>query len=373
MKALAIATVARSLYLQAPAQWVVLHGLGFDVTFAAAPDEHAGALASLGEFEQLRIARSLGPVTARSVRDLRGLLRGDWGLVQLQSPIAASLARLTLPRRREYPVLYVVHGFHFHPDGRPAKNAVAFRLEQMLRNRADHIAVVSGWDYDAALRMGVPGERLTRLPGAGVDISRFLSTPTRDGSGRLLFIGDLNANKDPLRAIRVAHGVRAVRPTTTLTVVGSGPLEADCVRLVDELDARSWVTMVRHTSEIPELMAEADVLLSCSAREGLPRVLIEALASALPVVARSNRGSRELIEGDVGVLLDATADDAVWVATVVDVLDAAARGELRDGPALAVQWDVEHFAAAYRDLVAGLTGGRRTPPDTAVRANSEGP
>jgi glycosyltransferase involved in cell wall biosynthesis len=354
MKALSVATVARSLRLQAPAQWEVLRELGFDVTFAAAHDEHAQALSDAGEFMQLRMERSLGVSSTRAVVDLRALLRRDWQLVQLQSPIAASLSRLALPRQRSYPVLYVVHGFHFHPDGHRAKNAMAFRLEQMLRGRADHIAVVSAWDYDAALRMGVPSERLTRLPGAGVDIERFLVAPTRDGSGRLLFVGDLNANKDPLRAIRVAHEVRRRQPTTTLTVVGSGPLEADCARLVDELDAGGWVTMVRHTSEIPALMAEADVLLSCSAREGLPRVLIEAMAAGAPIVARANRGSRELVEDGAGLLLDPLADDAAWVDAVVEVLGVSARGGLRAGPTLAAQWDTAHFAAAYRALVQGL-------------------
>lgn len=354
MRALSVATVARSLRLQAPAQWEVLRELGFDLTFAAGHDEHASALLDVGEFAHVGLERSLGPSSTRAVVELRGLLRGEWDLVQLQSPIAAALSRLALPRRRSYPVLYVVHGFHFHPDGDRAKNAAAFRLEQLLRGRADHIAVVSSWDVDAALRMGVPPERLTRLPGAGVDIDRFLGTATRDGSGRLLFVGDLNANKDPLRAIRVAHGVRLRHPTTTLTVVGSGPLEAACVRLVDELDAGGWVTMVRHTSEIAALMAEADVLLSCSAREGLPRVLIEAMASALPIVARANRGSRELVEDGAGLLLEPSADDAAWVDAVVEVLGVSARGGLRAGPTLAAQWDTAHFAVAYRAMVQGL-------------------
>ena len=291
MKALAIATVSRSLALQSPRQWDVLNDLGFEITFAAGEDDYVEPLERRGTFVPLALERSIGLGNSRSiVREIKSLVEGSaWDLVQLQSPVAAAYGRMAIPRRRGYPVLYVVHGFHFHPDGKPYTNAAAFAAERMFVRRTDHVAVVAQWDLEAARRLGYAAEQVTLLPGAGVDLAAFGRPREHCGTGALLFVGDLNANKNPLLAIRLMVPLRAQLPTATLLVVGDGPLRTACSDLIAELGLEDSVQMLHRSDEVPLLMASSDCLISCSRREGLPRVVIEALAAGIGVAALANR------------------------------------------------------------------------------------
>jgi glycosyltransferase involved in cell wall biosynthesis len=65
----------------------------------------------------------------------------------------------------------------------------------------------------------------------------------------------------------------------------------------------SWLKYIPQSDNLPALMRGADVIVSTSYREGLPRVLVEGLAAGVPIVSVANRGSRELLENDMGVLV----------------------------------------------------------------------
>ena len=228
----------------------------------------------------------------RGRRQFKGLLRErNWDLVQVQSPVAAALSR-TVGRIHQLPSIYVAHGFHFHTDGRPSTNVAFAAVESLLAWRTSAVAVVSAEDFRMALRLGMHRHSLLwRLPGAGVDLSRFRRGDSPPAQAPVaLFCGELNENKDPLLVLRVVHEVRRCGVDLRVVLVGDGPLR-DKVANWGHLE---WVTTHRSVrpDELASLMASASLLIAPSHREGLPRVLIEAIAAGLPVVARANRGSR---------------------------------------------------------------------------------
>lgn len=256
-KVLAVASVARSIALQAPSQWHCLRRLGCEITFVAGDDGYLSRVRELGETVETYSGRI--PSMSASLRDLsllRTLLQQDWDLVQLQTPIASSLARLVLPRARAYPVLYVVHGFHFHPDGQRLSNGLAWSAERLLRRRVDQLAVVSEWDAHAAGRLGYRPERVVRLPGAGVDLSRFSFEAERPGTGALLFVGDLNENKNPLFALEILRHLVSAFPLARLTVVGDGSLGSELHRIAHRWGLVERVEHIPRTDEVAQLMAD---------------------------------------------------------------------------------------------------------------------
>lgn len=327
--------------------WAQLRERGYEIVFAAAPDRWAERLGELGEFRPLELARGADPRSARGAAQLRALLlEQPWAFVQVQSPIAAALVRL-LPRRA--PLVYVAHGLHFHADGRPLPNAAFRAVETALATRTDHLALVSREDHDVCAAGSIGRRtRLWHLPGAGVEVAGSSLRRPADGPQRLaVFVGELNANKDPETAVRAVAALRRTDPRWRLELYGEGPLR----RSLEAEHASDWCRFEGHSDQVRERLGHAHALLAPSHREGLPRVVVEALATGLPVVARSNRGTRELLAG-IGAVVAAGAGPGPFAAALAEVADRPPDAELLRERALA--YDSARVAAAYGDLLDAL-------------------
>lgn len=157
--------------------------------------------------------------------------------------------------------------------------------------------------------LGVRPERLRVLP-TGVS-DRFLTLEHRpsDGPLRVLWIGSLSGEKDPLAALDVI-GKTAASVPVELTMAGDGPLRDQVMRRSDELALK--VNLVGVVSDVTPLYTNADVLLLTSKTEGLPGVVLEAAAASLPVVGFDVGGvSEAVVDGATGFLIaDRRIDDA---------------------------------------------------------------
>lgn len=171
------------------------------------------------------------------------------------------------------------------------------------------------------LRELAPAVQEDRLPivRMGVDVDRF--PPAAEdraarpaGPLRVLFVGRLVPEKAPEDLIRAA--ALATAPLT-VTVIGQGPLRADLERLVDELGLADRVELVGPVGqdELPARYAAADVFCLPSHAEGVPVVLMEAMATELPVVTTRIAGIPELVDdGESGVLVEPGDPGAVAAA-----------------------------------------------------------
>ena len=352
-KCLVVSTVATSLALQMPAAWEVLRDLGFEVTFAATADGNERLLRGEGGFTDLRGSRELSPTRLFRFRNrLQHLMKQPWDLIQIQTPIASAIAR-TL-RRPDCPVLYIVHGFHFHADGSPMSNLVFESIEKVLLRRTDAIAVVSHEDLVKTSSWRSRSNRsVWRLPGAGVDLSLFAGKQriSKNNDFSLLFVGELNSNKNPMLVARVATQFAQLGYRTSVTFVGDGPLSL-AIRTHLERDTGIKLKMVPFTSDIRQFMNRSDVLLAPSRREGLPRVIIEALANGLTVVAQSNRGSRELLRDSAGYLVPREAGLKTWVATTLHALSNPCDHERSSRRAH--EYSLDSFKVSYQRLIESL-------------------
>lgn len=360
--ALAIATVCRSLALQSPEAWRVLQDRGYAVTFAAAEDTWTSALLERhpgSSFLPLHAERRLGPALLGLARQLRELSQQDWDVVQVQSPIIAALWRMVATRAARHRTIYVVHGFHFQPGERTLPSRAARLVESVLAHRTLALATVSA--ADARFVQNLPGWLRPRvvaaLPGAGVPVEAVApiaassTGPPADAptAPYALFIGDLNVNKDPMTAVATVAEYRRQGHPLDLVVIGEGPLEEELTRAAQ---AHPWLHHVVRTDEVPRWLAHAGMLLAPSHREGLPRVILEALAAGTPVVARHNRGSAELLAGGIGILVPG-AEPEQWTAAVHRALTSppAAAAMLTK----ARGYGTDRFRAAYEDLLTHVS------------------
>jgi glycosyltransferase involved in cell wall biosynthesis len=103
----------------------------------------------------------------------------------------------------------------------------------------------------------------------------------------LVFVGRLDQQKDPLLLIESLKLSVETVPNLHLAIVGDGVLRSRVEELVRarRLDAQVHLLGVRPPLEIAEILRAADLYVLCSAYEGMPIAVLEALATGLPVVS----------------------------------------------------------------------------------------
>jgi glycosyltransferase involved in cell wall biosynthesis len=96
-----------------------------------------------------------------------------------------------------------------------------------------------------------------------------------------------------------------------LVLVGDGPERQAIEELVRRERLASHVRLLGLRSDVPRLLAAADVFLLTSLSEGIPLTVIEAMAAGLPVVSTRAGGVGEVVDDGRSGLLAAVGDDAV--------------------------------------------------------------
>lgn len=200
-------------------------------------------------------------------------------------------------------------------------------------------------DRDAFVARGiVPPGRAVALAGAGLDLDAYPFRPpaTRpdEATGRLrvLFASRWLRRKGLDRVLELARLARKGDLPLAVSVAGwAGPGDEDAVpgSQLEEAERRGEIALLGRVSDMPELLRSHDVLLAPSRlREGLPRVVLEAMAVGTVVVAPRTAATAALIEDGASAVAPASDADATALldalATLADpVLRARLAGEAR--------------------------------------------
>lgn len=217
--------------------------------------------------------------------------------------------------------------------------------------RSEFAACVSWFGMAQAMRLTRPAiwPRL-RLVRCGIDPAALPSPEPRDDDAvlRLICVGRLSPEKGQAGLIRVVHDLQGEGLPIHLTLVGDGPDGPMLRALVAELGAEAIVTFTGALAERETLaaIARADALVLTSFMEGLPIVLMEALALGKPVVASRVAGIPELVEDGVNGLLFDPAHWAELGAALRRMADPALRATLARGAPDRVREEFSYPAAA---------------------------
>lgn len=316
-KVLFVATVARHLLAFHQPYFRLFQEWGYLVEVACNPAGEAVAFTSLGvHLHPIPFDRH--PFSWRNLQAcfmLRRLFRHErYALVHVHTPVAAFIARLVLRLYRYRPVLYTAHGFHFF-RGAPLRNwLLYFPLEWLAARWTDGLILLNAEDYARAKRLPVRGE-VFFVPGVGVDAAAYNLAPAAGAKLRkelgiklevpvAVVVAELSRVKNHEQLFRAWRLVVRELPEAVLLVAGEGERRRVLERLVAELDLTAQVRFLGFYQNVPALLAAADVVVLTSKREGLPRVILEAMAAGKPVVATDVRGNRELVvNGETGYLV----------------------------------------------------------------------
>ncbi len=195
----------------------------------------------------------------------------------------------------------------------------------------------------------------------GIDPSRFRDAerPADRSPLHILNVGRLVPVKGQAVLLHAMARLASDGVDAKLTIIGRGPQEAELRRLIDELGLRDRVELAGAVGQdaIYEYFAAADLFAVPSFAEGLPVVIMEALATRLPVVSTTIMGIPELIrDGETGLLVPPGSDEALAAALARLAADPAERRRLADAgrEAVLAEFDVFASAARLRQLYAEL-------------------
>ncbi|HER44187.1 MAG TPA: glycosyltransferase family 1 protein, partial [Candidatus Eisenbacteria bacterium] len=297
---------------------------GHDVHFCCSPGDLLESLEEEGfPVFALPIARSYDPAKhlVSFWRLYRFLRRTPFDVVHAHTPVAGLIGRAAARLAGVPFVVYTAHGFYFHEGMKPAVRRLFVSLERFGGRLSDLVLVQSEEDYREALRERImPGDRLVHIGngvdpglfGAGVHAAKAAEAKRElglDGGPVVGFVGRIVREKGVIEFVRAAAAVRRDHPRAQFVMVGA-PLESDrddCRELVGELAGELGISKALHMAgyrkDVPVLLSLFDLFVLPSYREGMPRALLEAMASGLPVVASDIRGCREEVEEGVTGLL----------------------------------------------------------------------
>jgi glycosyltransferase involved in cell wall biosynthesis len=194
-------------------------------------------------------------------------------------------------------------------------------LGRYIVRRSDHVTCVSHAVAEHARHIGGHSTPVTVIPN-GVDASLFHPRPERNKSGEtVLFVGRLVPNKGPETLIQAAPLVLAQHPKAQFLMVGDGPLRARLEGQARKLGLGEAVQFLGIRKDVPQLMREAALLVRPSSLEGMPLVVLEAMASAIPVVTTPVGGTPELVTDGVHGILVPVGSSTALAQAIVRLLD----------------------------------------------------
>lgn len=300
----------------------------------------------------------------------RFIRRGRFTVVHTHSSKAGVLGRLAARWAGVPVIVHTVHGWSFHGHMHPLVRRVYIILERLAASFTDATIVVTTRDIDKGLRAGIGRREDYHLIRSAIPLDEFdpASVDRRGVREELGLppdvpvlgnVGRFSPQKNPLDWVQVAGRVGRALPDCHFLLVGDGDLraEVEAFLLEEGIAGRTVLTGLRR--DVPRMMAAMDVFLLTSLWEGLPRVIPQAMAMEVPVVANRADGTVEAVaHGRTGFL--ATPGDLASLAS--SCLELLRDPDMRlamgqQGRAYALlEFDVRtmvtQIAALYEELLA---------------------
>jgi glycosyltransferase involved in cell wall biosynthesis len=359
------------------------------VTGTTAP--HEGDMLDLAAAHHVRpiilpaLGREISPTDdlvslARMVRLVRWL-RPD--VVHTHMAKAGTVGRLAARMCGVPLIVHTYHGHVFHSYFSPAKTRVFVMVERALGLMTDRIIVLGEGQRDEIASLGVaPASKLEPIR-LGLELRQFLEAEhARGGLRGELGLDDTTpligivARLVPIKAHEVffeaASHVLKATPDARFVVVGDGERRAELEAMVERTGLGTAVRFLGWRRPMVGVYADLDVVALTSRNEGSPVALIEAMASARPVISTDVGGVPDVVVDGVTGLTVASGDAGALAQGIVRLLrerDVADRLAAAGRRHVYPRYDSSRLVNDVRNLyLRELAGRGRAVPSLGVSA-----
>jgi glycosyltransferase involved in cell wall biosynthesis len=271
------------------------------------------------------ISLTLVPQLSREINPIRDLValfkmmayirKERFDVVHTNSSKAGILGRLAARWAGVPVIVHTAHGWAHHNYMNKWRRKFFIMLERIAEKSTDKIVAVSELNVKKALndkigrqgkyciiRSGIDIEKFTRY---GIDVDKEKRKWKIDPSDKVVgSVTRLFDQKSPGDFIRMANEILKNNGRVSFLLVGDGPLRREIEAMISEHGISEKVVLTGFRNDIPELLSIMDVFVLTSLWEGLPRVLPQAMAMGIPIVATRVDGIPEVVKhGQNGFLV----------------------------------------------------------------------
>jgi len=243
------------------------------------------------------------------------LRRKRYHVIHTHNSKAGFIGRLAGKWARVPVIVHTVHGFAFHDQEPPWRQALFRNLERLAAHWCDKMVFISQPLIDWAFKEGITkNSKVTRVY-SGIELDHFHPVSAeekkrirkkwgiRPRDPVIGMVSKLWEGKGHATLIQAFREIQKEMDQAKLVIVGEGYLYEELVALVDRLGLKDSVLFTGFQRDVFEIIATFDVAVLPSFFEGMGRVLLEAMAMEKPVVASRVGGIPDLVEDGVNGFL----------------------------------------------------------------------
>lgn len=213
--------------------------------------------------------------------------------------------------------LYSYHESKIIPDNISFFKAFFYKIANLFMKKwFKKTIVVSKGLYDEILALKYRAEESVEIIRLGIEIpKKYLKNDydfsrMKSGAPVIGTIARFSYEKALDRIIKAAPSVLRYCPQARFVIIGKGPEESSLEKLAEELDVKKQIFFKPWAEDVFKELAQIDIFVMSSMREGCPNILLEAMALSRPIVASNISGINEIIkDGYNGLLVDASDPD----------------------------------------------------------------
>ena len=291
----------------------------------------------------------------------------QYDAIVTNEPVMGLLTRLAFANKKETKVTYIAHGFHFYKGGSRLNNLIYHTIESIASRFTDTLVTINKEDFEAAKKLKLKKNGTVQyIPGIGVNTSKFYKSTKEDcakirnelglsdNDFVVAVIGELNDNKNQETIIRAIATLKQQYPNLKALFMGKGEKAAELKNLCAELSIDDRVSFLGYRHDVNRVLSVCDLGASASLREGLGLNIIEEMASGLPVVASENRGHRDIVTKENGILLQSNTTEN-FAQAFVDLYSSPQKCESisKSNLELCKKFDIEAIKVSLLSIIEG--------------------
>lgn len=227
-------------------------------------------------------------------------------LVHTHSSKAGILGRLAAKRAGVKAIVHTIHGWGFYPGQFFPLKWLYRSLERWAAGFTDLLIAVGRENMETGLKAGIGRQDQYRVIHSGIDPKLYRVPPMKrarsrksDGRPTVLILSNFKNQKSPFAVVEVAQALVRSVPGALFLWAGDGPLKKKVQRSIDQKGLSENFRLLGWRDDVSNLLSACDVLLLTSIYEGLPRVVLQAMAAGKPVVATDVSGTPEAVRHGV--------------------------------------------------------------------------
>lgn len=248
------------------------------------------------------LVRPVSPrLDVQAFLELRRLIRA-WkpDVVHCHSSKAGILGRFAAWAENTQSI-FTAHGWAFAEGTGLKRRLLSVPCERLADRTGAHAIVASNYERELGIRYRTVSADRVHVIYEGAEDSPARAKPGACGIPNLIMVARFSAQKDHRTLLRAAAGIEQ---PFNLWLVGEGPLLESIRTEGQRLGMKNRVHFLGSRSDVPELLAKAQIFVLASRYEGVPMCVIEAIRAAMPVVASNVGGMHECVEnGKTGFLV----------------------------------------------------------------------